>query len=88
MTIPSQGTLNALASLPLETRRKVRTALQDALSTDSPLSSDNELQKRAFHPVDNVKLHLPVFVGDYTDFCECTPEHAAQMLLPDLVPAR
>lgn len=66
-----QSTLNDYASLGHAVHRRVRTSLQELLQRDTTLGSqlrDNDhLCARALVPVDQVKLHLPIVVGDYTD---------------------
>ncbi|OAA59894.1 fumarylacetoacetate hydrolase family protein [Niveomyces insectorum RCEF 264] len=70
----SQSTLNAFAELGRSVHREVRTALQGLLRTD-PVTAhpaflrDNvELRAAAVLPQRSVKLHLPMAIGDYTDF--------------------
>ena len=68
----SQPTLNAFASLGRPIHRIVRAALQDLLSADTnhgSLLRDNESAKaKALVPQTDVKMHLPMQIGDYTDF--------------------
>ncbi|RFU76725.1 fumarylacetoacetase [Trichoderma arundinaceum] len=64
--------LNAFAERGRSVHRAVRGDLQRILSqsTDVPaLLKDNEsLKKKALIPVEKVKMHLPMQIGDYTDF--------------------
>ncbi|KAH8808469.1 hypothetical protein F5884DRAFT_792337 [Xylogone sp. PMI_703] len=68
----SQPTLNAFAALGRPLHREVRAYLQDILSasTSHPeLLKDNaELQKTALIAKSDFKTHLPMQIGDYTDF--------------------
>jgi fumarylacetoacetase len=68
----SQPTLNAFASLGRPFHREVRKYLQDVLSenTTSPdvLKNNTDLQKQALIPQSAVTMHLPMHIGDYTDF--------------------
>ena len=68
----SQPTLNAFAALGRPVHRRVRAALQDLLSTTTShptLLRDNApLRAAALLPQRAVTTHLPLSVGDYTDF--------------------
>ena len=68
----SQPTLNAFASLGRPVHREVREYLQDILSeeTSSPdvLKDNEQLQKQSLLLHTAVKMHLPMQIGDYTDF--------------------
>lgn len=44
-------------------------------NADGRLRGNPNLQRAAFHPVERVRLHLPLHVGDYTDFYS-SREHA------------
>lgn len=61
--------LNDFAALPISDRRTVREIIIDHLTNaDSPLFKDETLQQRAFIPIQNVTMHLPMRLTDYTDF--------------------
>ncbi|KAL3479950.1 Fumarylacetoacetase [Aspergillus californicus] len=68
----SQPTLNAFAALGRPVHRQVREYIQKVLSSDTPfpqLLKDNAaLQKEALLPLSEVTNHLPMQIGDYTDF--------------------
>ncbi|SPQ26750.1 4f6d2aec-dc99-47a1-9b2a-1dd811b10846 [Thermothielavioides terrestris] len=68
----SQPTLNAFAALGRPVHRRVRAGLQDLLSATgsrAPLLRDDPgLRARALRPLREVATHLPMAVGDYTDF--------------------
>ncbi|KAI1341048.1 hypothetical protein F5Y15DRAFT_376782 [Xylariaceae sp. FL0016] len=68
----SNPTLNAFAALGRATHRDVRKAIQDLLSAETSrpevLRDNEELRKRALLPQRSVKIHLPMDIGDYTDF--------------------
>lgn len=67
-----EGTLNAYADLGRCVHGKVRRKLQQLLEENTQLGDvlrDNqERRKRCLIPLDSVSMHLPVVVGDYTDF--------------------
>ncbi|PNP37405.1 hypothetical protein TGAMA5MH_10704 [Trichoderma gamsii] len=67
-----QSSLNAFAERGRSVHRAVRGDLQRILSqaTDVPaILKDNEaLKQKALIPVEKVKMHLPMQIGDYTDF--------------------
>ncbi|KAK4133694.1 Fumarylacetoacetase [Trichocladium antarcticum] len=68
----SSPSLNAFAQLGRPVHRQVRAALQDLLATNtqhSALLRDNAaLRQRALLPQTAVQMHLPMEIGDYTDF--------------------
>jgi fumarylacetoacetase len=67
-----EPTLNAYASLGKYVHGKVRRKLQQLLEENTQLGDvlrDNQQRrKRCLIPLDSVTMHLPVVVGDYTDF--------------------
>ena len=71
--------LNTFMAMGRKTWTDVRTTLQSLLSADNPTLRDNtDLIGKAFHPVDDVTLHMPVQILDYTDFYS-SREHATNM---------
>lgn len=68
----SQPTLNAFAQLGRPVHRQARAAIQDLLSTDTrhpaALRDNPELSGKALIPQWAVRTHLPMEIGDYTDF--------------------
>ncbi|KAL3482833.1 hypothetical protein BJX62DRAFT_99233 [Aspergillus germanicus] len=68
----NQPTLNAFAALGRSVHRQVREYIQKVLGADTPypqLLKDNaSLQKEALLPLSEVTNHLPMQIGDYTDF--------------------
>lgn len=56
----SQPWLNAFAAQTKKFHKDVRTAIQDALKTSNYSSSSEDLE--------HVTLHLPVTIGDFTDY--------------------
>lgn len=68
----SEPDLNAFAALGRPTHRSVRQYLQKALSStgDIPdvLQENRKLQDEALYPPNEVEMHLPLKIGDYTDF--------------------
>ncbi|KAH8174570.1 fumarylacetoacetate (FAA) hydrolase family protein [Sarocladium implicatum] len=72
-------TLNRYAALGLDVQRQVRQRLQDILRADTAkghvLRDNNALREKALVPMSEVEMHLPMFIGDYTDFYT-SPHHA------------
>ncbi|KAK3303145.1 uncharacterized protein B0T15DRAFT_402140 [Chaetomium strumarium] len=68
----SQPTLNAFARLGRAVHRQVRAGIQDLLSADttqpSILRDNPDLRQKALLPQRAVKMHMPMEIGDYTDF--------------------
>jgi fumarylacetoacetase len=68
----SQSTLNAFAALGRPVHREVRKALQEILASDTKnpgvLRDNEQLRQKALVPQTKVKMHLPMHIGDYTDF--------------------
>lgn len=64
--------LNAFAALGRSVHREVRATLQDLLSeaTKYPdfLKDNAQLREKALVPMSKTKSHLPMEIGDYTDF--------------------
>ncbi|MEQ9063175.1 MAG: fumarylacetoacetase [Vicingaceae bacterium] len=58
---------------------QTRAVLIQLLSdSNSILAKNQEVQKKAFHPVSQVEMRLPVNIGDYTDFYSSI-EHATNV---------
>jgi len=71
-----QPTLNAFAALGRGAQHKARGILQEMIEADS-------LPQESCEDVADVQMHLPVSIGDFTDF-SCSPHHnrnAGQALL-------
>ena len=68
----SQPVLNDFAALGQTVHRQVRRYIQQVFSQDTPwpeLLKDNlQLQNRCLLPLQEVQNHLPMQIGDYTDF--------------------
>lgn len=68
----SQPSLNSFAALGRPVHSQVRSTIQDLLSEDTKypqfLKDDAALREKALVPITSIKLHLPVEIGDYTDF--------------------
>lgn len=62
-------------SLTGKTREKIMQLFHE---DQTHLKEDREFKKLALHPVDQVQMHLPVFIGDYTDFYS-SQEHATNV---------
>lgn len=65
-------TLNAFAALGRPVHRTVRSYLQDVLRANTPypdvLSENESLKQEVLIPLGEVTNHLPMNIGDYTDF--------------------
>ena len=75
----SESSLNALMSCGREAWNEVRATLQYLLDEETPtLRGNRRLRARALIPVQEVTMHLPVAVGDYTDFYS-SKQHATNV---------
>ncbi len=72
LSVFSQPTLNSFAALGRSIHGKVRRYLQDIFSEDTPhpqvLKTNEALQNAALFHLREVRNHLPLYIGDYTDF--------------------
>lgn len=72
VSVFSSATLNDFAALGRKVHREVRTYLQSILAENTPhagLLKDNaDLRKTALIPFSEIQNHLPLAIGDYTDF--------------------
>jgi fumarylacetoacetase len=75
-----QQTLNAFLAHSRPVWIAFRERLTELLSGDvvSAFHSNARLQEAAFHLVTEVQLHLPITIGDYTDFY-ASREHATNV---------
>lgn len=74
-----EKSLNSFMSLGKECWKEARKTLQSILSADNPILRDDlNLRSRAFVPQDSAKMHVPVKIGDYTDFYSSL-EHATNV---------
>ena len=68
----SQPTLNAFAALGRPIHGVVREYLQSVLLADGPFPSilerNEALRESALIPMEHCKMHVPMQIGDYTDF--------------------
>lgn len=66
------STLNAFAALEKRIHFGVRERLQQLLAKDTKLAyllKDNKaVHDKAFYSLQDVQMHLPMDIGDYTDF--------------------
>lgn len=73
------STLNEFMSLGSSVWSAVREKTHSLLRADTPeLRDDASLRERVLHPRSEVTLHLPVDVGDYTDFYS-SEQHATNV---------
>ncbi|PLN81734.1 fumarylacetoacetase [Aspergillus taichungensis] len=72
LNVFSQPTLNAFAALGRPVHRQVREYIQNVFRADTPfpqaLKENATLQKEALLPLSQVTNHVPMQIGDYTDF--------------------
>lgn len=70
-----QSTLNEFAALGRPYHREVRRYLQEILRTDTPfphiLKDNQTVRDKAIHPLSEVTNHMPLHIGDYSDFYGC-----------------
>jgi fumarylacetoacetase len=69
----NESSLNKFMSAGKNVWREIRQRLTDSLS-----SNNSQVKKEALHFIKDVNLHLPVQIGDYTDFY-ASREHAANV---------
>ena len=75
----NQATLNPFMALERKSWQAVHKILQAILSADNPtLRDNNELRNNALIPMADAILHMPVEIGDYTDFYS-SREHATNV---------
>lgn len=75
----SAPVLNPFMDLDRQRQRAVRLLLHGLLREEEPTLRDDEvLRRRALLAADSVTMHLPVAVGDYTDFYS-SREHATNV---------
>lgn len=71
-TVFSQPSLNAFAALGQSTHRRYRAFLQELFRQDTRLAAllkdDAKLREQAVRPRKEVQMHIPMDIGDYTDF--------------------
>ncbi|GFF39747.1 fumarylacetoacetase [Aspergillus udagawae] len=72
LSVFSQPTLNAFAALGRPMHRQVREYIQSIFRADTQfpqiLKDNSTLQQEALLPLSEVTNHLPMHIGDYTDF--------------------
>jgi len=79
LTGPAAHSLNALMATGPETWSSLRRQLQQLLgSPDSALAKSSELRSSLLLDADSVTMHLPVAIGDFTDFY-ASKEHATNV---------
>ncbi|XP_052181670.1 fumarylacetoacetase-like [Diospyros lotus] len=65
----NQPNLNKFLAMGRPAWKEARATIQKLLSSTEPTLRDNEvLRQKSLLPMDNVKMLLPIAVGDYTDF--------------------
>lgn len=72
LSVFSQPTLNSFAALGRSVHREVRAYIQKVLEQNGPyaslLQNNAGLRTKAVVPLKDVQNHLPMKIGDYTDF--------------------
>ena len=75
----SAPSLNAFMALGKPAWQAARAAIQQLLRAGNPtIRDDDELKQRVLLPMDEVVMHLPAEIGDYTDFYS-SREHASNV---------
>ncbi|MDD5363598.1 MAG: fumarylacetoacetase [Ignavibacteria bacterium] len=75
----SYGVLNHFLSLGRVISRTARKILQELFDEKNPLLRDNaEHREKCIHHMNNVKMLMPILIGDYTDFYS-SREHATNV---------
>ena len=75
----NRPSLNGFIALGRPIWREMRTCISELLRHDNPrLRDDQRLRARALIPMGGARLHLPVEIGDYTDFYS-SREHATNV---------
>ena len=74
----ANATLNRFMSTGRDVWREIRQRLTNLLSSDSSPLKNDAMRSRALFPVEEVQMHLPVDIGDYTDFY-ASREHATNV---------
>jgi len=74
-----QSTLNDFIALGRKTTREIRNRIAEIFDIENPNLRDNsDHKKQILFPISEVKMHLPIHVGDYTDFYS-SREHATNV---------
>ena len=72
LSVFEEPTLNAFAALGQPVHREVRRYIQEVFKEDTPypelLKDNEEVQKECLLKEGEWKNHLPMRIGDYTDF--------------------
>ncbi len=74
----SDSTLNRFMAAGREVWRDIRQNLTHLLSSNSSPLKNEALRSRVFFLIQDVQMHLPVAIGDYTDFY-ASREHATNV---------
>ena len=75
----AEPSLNAFMACGPQAWGEVRATLQYLLDEETPtLRGNRRLRERALIPIQDVTMHLPVAVGDYTDFYS-SKQHASNV---------
>ncbi len=74
----AKRTLNPFMSLGRPAWLEARHVVQNLLRIENPTLQNDDLRSMALHPVDEVTLHLPVHIGNFTDFY-ASREHATNV---------
>jgi fumarylacetoacetase len=74
----ADSTLNRFMSAGRGTWREIRQRVTGLLSSDNSPLKNEAMQSRVFVPAEEIQMHLPVAIGDYTDFY-ASREHATNV---------
>jgi len=70
--------LNSFIELGKPTTKKIREKIQEFFSDENNKELFNSIAEKTIFPINEVTLHLPVKIGDYTDFYSSI-EHATNV---------
>lgn len=70
--------LNSFIELGKPTTKKIREKIQEFFSDENNKELFNSIAEKTIFPINEVTLHLPVKIGDYTDFYSSI-EHASNV---------
>ena len=79
LEVVKQASINAFMALGRIKTKALREELIELFRSDNPqLRDDNETRLKVLYPRSAVRMHLPVAIGDYTDFYS-SREHATNV---------
>ncbi len=75
----ASNSLNQMMGAGKQATRELRNRLSELFSADNETLLENQQhQEKVMHPIEQVSMHMPVVIGDYTDFYS-SREHATNV---------